>query len=656
MSEREAWGTRIGLILAAAGNAIGIGNLLRFPNQAAANGGGAFMIPYIISLLVLGIPMMWVLWAIGRYGGRHGSGNLPGIFDKMWPNPASKYIGVIGVSLPMLFVFYYSYIEAWCLGYAWFSFTGDYMNTDTVHLATYYQEFLGDAPTAAYFPGLGAAFTFMGITLVLNLFVLYRGVAKGIELLAKVAIPMLFVFCMLLIVRVFTVEGQGTVIDGLNFIWTPDFSKLTDANVWLAAAGQIFFTLSIGFGAIEVYASYVKEDDDIALTGLTTASTNEFVEVIFGSMIAIPAAAVFYGAGSIERIANSGSFAIGMISMPEILRSFPYSQFFGSIWFLLLFFAAFTSSVAVSQPVMSFFQDEFKISRGKATVWLGIIWALGVTPVILFYKYGFFTELDFWAGTLGLVVIALIEVVIFAWVFGVVSKLKELEFSNSSKIPRFFQPIVRYLSSAWRFGAVEGFSELDRGALLRIPRLVKPLIQYVIPVLLVYILVMWAKGFNPNPPPKVDVWVAEPSQFAGEVIPGNGEIAEGDQKAAQDIAATLGNLVEDNGGDGLIHASVMFSADGSLIVTEAQGSGTLASMNDPEAIATYLRGNGYQYQERNGENGSAVATEKEVPVVIRGLYMDPYVWGARGFMILITIFFAIMIFIAWKNRGSEVTA
>ena len=622
MSEREAWGTRIGLILAASGNAIGIGNLLRFPNQAAANGGGAFMIPYIISLLVLGIPMMWVLWAIGRYGGRHGSGNLPGIFDKMWPHPASKYIGVIGVALPMLFVFYYSYIEAWCLGYAWFSFTGDYMNAETVHLAAYYQEFLGDAPTAAYFPGLGAAFTFMGITLVLNLFVLYRGVAKGIELLAKVAIPLLFVFCMLLIVRVFTVEGQGTVIDGLNFIWTPDFSKLTDANVWLAAAGQIFFTLSIGFGAIEVYASYVKENDDIALTGLTTAATNEFVEVIFGSMIAIPAAAVFYGAGSIERIANSGSFAIGMISMPEILRSFPYSQFFGSIWFLLLFFAAFTSSVAVSQPVMSFFQDEFKISRGKATAWLGVIWALGVIPVVLFYKYGFFTELDFWAGTLGLVVIALIEVVIFAWIFGI----------------------------------VKGFKELDRGALLRIPRFVKPLIQYVIPVLLVYILVMWAMGFNPNPPPKVDVWVAEPSQFSGEIIPGNGDIAEDDQKAAQDIAATLGNLVEDNGGDGLIHATVLFGADGSLTVTEAQGSGTLASMNDRKAIATYLRGNGYQYQERNGENSTAITTEKEVPIIIRGLYMDPYVWGARGFMILVTIIFTIMVFIAWKNRGSEASA
>jgi hypothetical protein len=271
---------------------------------------------------------------------------------------------------------------------------------------------------------------------------------------------------------------------------------------------------------------------------------------------------------------------------------------------------------------MSFFQDEFKISRGKATAWLGVIWALGVIPVVLFYKYGFFTELDFWAGTLGLVVIALIEVVIFAWIFGI----------------------------------VKGFEELDRGALLRIPRFFKPIIQYVIPVLLVYILVMWAMGFNPNPPPKVDVWVAEPSQFSGEVIPGNGDIAEDDQKAAATVAATLGNLVEDNSGDGLIHATVMFGADGSLTVTEAQGSGTLASMNDPEAIATYLRGNGYQYQERNGENSTAITTEKEVPIIIRGLYMDPYVWGARGFMILVTIIFTIMVFIAWKNRGSEASA
>ncbi|MGH9803940.1 MAG: sodium-dependent transporter, partial [Candidatus Acidiferrales bacterium] len=159
-NEREAWGSRIGLILAAAGNAIGIGNLLRFPSQAANNGGGAFMIPYIVCLLIFGIPMMWVAWTIGRRGGRAGHGSLPGMFDQMWRSPAAKYVGVLGLALPFCFVLYYTYIEAWCLGYAWFSLTGDYLSTaqQTVHLTAYYQEFLDVAPSASYFTGLTAAF------------------------------------------------------------------------------------------------------------------------------------------------------------------------------------------------------------------------------------------------------------------------------------------------------------------------------------------------------------------------------------------------------------------------------------------------------------------------------------------------------------------
>ncbi|MCH7985003.1 MAG: sodium:calcium symporter, partial [Acidobacteria bacterium] len=112
--QREAWGTRIGLILAAAGNAIGIGNLLRFPGQAANNGGGAFMIPYLICFFLFGIPMMWVAWAIGRRGGQYNHGSLPGMFDRMWASPLAKYVGVVGLTLPFCFVLYYTYIEAWC--------------------------------------------------------------------------------------------------------------------------------------------------------------------------------------------------------------------------------------------------------------------------------------------------------------------------------------------------------------------------------------------------------------------------------------------------------------------------------------------------------------------------------------------------------------
>ena len=626
-SGREVWGTRIGLILAASGNAIGIGNLLRFPGQAANNGGGAFMIPYVVCLLIFGIPMMWVVWTIGRHGGRFGHGSLPGMFDRMWSSPVAKYVGVLGLVLPFVFVLYYTYIEAWCLGYAWFSLSGDYLSTAerVVHMSPYYQEFLGVAPTSAYFSGLTAALVFMAITLALNLVVLYRGVARGIELLAKVAIPLLFLFCVLLSIRVLTLRGEGTALDGLNFLWSPDFSKLGEPSVWLAAAGQIFFTLSIGFGSLECYASYVRENDDIALTGLSTAATNEFVEVIFGSMIAIPAAAVFFGAASIERVAASGPYSIGMISMPEILRSFPYSEFFGGIWFLLLFFAAFTSSVAVSQPVMAFFQDELKASRAKATLWLGILWTLGVIPVILFFKYGVLTELDFWAGTVGLAVVALIEVILFAWIFG--------------------------LTRSWR--------ELERGALVRVPAFFKYVIAYVTPVALAIILGAWFYGpvIQENalvPKPTVTVWMGHPEQFPGSL---QTTLVDNPSAAfAEEFEAGLRARATETREDGRLDARVQFASDGTLSVSEVTSFGSLAGRNQTEPVERFLRGRHYRYEEKPSPGARAVPVDKEVPLIITVYYTAFYIWLARGMMVAATLLFLVLIAIAWRRRATAAEA
>ncbi len=625
-NNREVWGSRIGLILAAAGNAVGIGNLLRFPGQAATNGGGAFMIPYVVCLLIFGIPMMWVAWAIGRYGGRFGHGSLPGMLDRIWPSPAAKYVGVLGLAVPYCFVLYYTYIEAWCLGYAWFSFSGDYLNTAerTVHLAAYYNEFLDVAPSASYFPGLAAAITFMGITLGLNLAVLYRGVVKGIELLAKVAMPLLFLFCILLALRTLTLSGEGTAgtaLDGINFMWTPDFSRLSEFNVWLAAAGQIFFTLSIGFGSMECYASYVRENDDIALTGLTTSATNEFVEVIFGGMIAIPAAAVFYGASEIQRVASGGVYNIGMISMPEILRSFPYTHIFGAIWFLLLFFAAFTSSVAVAQPVVAFFQDELKLSRTKAVFWLGVLWVLGAIPVILYHRYGVLNELDFWAGTLALVVVALIEVILFAWVFG--------------------------MSRGW--------AELERGALMRIPSFFRFIMAYVTPVALAIILGGWVygsviRGGALTPQPVVNVWVDHPASYKGTLE--NLRPTADDSSFADQFEQMLREQANGGRRDGQIRVRAQFTADGGLTVPEAVGLGSLEGIREPEQVARYLRGRGYVYAERPSPEKRGVPTEKDLPLIITVYYTRPYIWLARGILIFSTLLFLVLIARAWRRRGA----
>ncbi|MCB9582039.1 MAG: sodium-dependent transporter [Polyangiaceae bacterium] len=612
---RESWKSRWGLILAAAGNAVGIGNLLRFPGQAAQNGGGAFILPYLISLVIFGLPMMWVAWTIGRLGGRHGHGTLPGIFDKLTSWRGAKYLGALGVAGPLVFCFYYTYLEAWCLGYSWFSFRGTY---ETAHLRTFLAEFQGVVPSGNYFANIDTALVFLVITVALNVWVLYRGVSGGIELLAKIAMPLLLLFCVLMCVRIFTLpDAKGSVTDGLGFLWNPDFSALGKPNVWLAAAGQVFFTLSIGFGALEVYASYLGKNDDVAVTGLTTAATNEFVEIIFGSMIAIPAAAVFFGAAAIPEVASSGTFDIGMVSMPEILRATHSTTVFGTIWFLLLFFAAFTSSVAVCQPVMAFLQDEAKLKRGSAAALIGVFWLLGSLPVVFFLRYGFLDELDFWAGTLGLVVISAIEVILFAWVFGM----------------------------------DKGWAELHRGSLMTVPRVFRFILQYVTPIALIAVLTGWVysdvvMGGKLSPKPSLVSGFLNRDDFPGEFQ--HKAPKEGSPEATEHgvLKSALMGAVDASSRDLKVWAHLEMD-DSGVRVTELEGDPTFKAALPAKSLERMLNLEHYRYEVK-GKRAPAKAT-----MVLEGLYTKPYIWLARGLILGLIAMFAVMVAVVWHHRGKD---
>ena len=301
-----------------AGNAIGLGNFLRFPVKAAANGGGAFMIPYFVAFLLLGIPMMWVEWTIGRMGGAHGHGTTPGMLHLLWKKAPSKYLGALGIVIPFVIVIYYNFIESWCLGYSWFSVTGKYFgHANREAMGQFLRGFQG-VESNEFFSSLAPILIFWGITIALNFFFLYKGISKGIEILAKYGMPLLFIFGIILAIRVLTlgtpdpVPARAEHRNGMGFIWNPDFSRLGSASVWLVAAGQIFFTLSLGQGIINTYASYVREKQDITLNGLTTSSTNEFAEVILGGTIAIPVAVAFFGLAETQVIANERGLQPGL--------------------------------------------------------------------------------------------------------------------------------------------------------------------------------------------------------------------------------------------------------------------------------------------------------------------------------------------------------
>jgi len=455
---RQTWGTRIGIIMAVAGSAIGLGNFLRFPVQAASNGGGAFMIPYFISLFLLGIPLMWVEWTLGRYGGGFEHGTAPGIFHTMWEkNRFIKYFGVIGIFGPLVIFIYYTYIESWTLAYSFFALIGKYNGATTQgSMQSFLKGFQG-LEQNQYFSNIGPSYIFFLVTFLANIIVIYYGIKGGIEKLCNIALPILFLFGIIIMVRVLTLGGPDPLrrawnsLNGLAFLWNPDFSALKSAKVWLAAAGQILFTLSVGIGVILTYASYLSKGDDVVLSGLSAVSMNEFAEVIIGGSIVIPAAFVFFGPQEIATIAKSGAFNLGFVTMPLIFERLILGALFGCIWFLLLFLAGITSSVSLAQPAVAFLEDEFNITRPRAVYIFGIATFLLCQPAIFLLGRGVVNELDFWGGTFCLVLFATVEIILFAWIFGMEKAWVEIHHGADMTVPTIYKFIIKYVTPIFLF-------------------------------------------------------------------------------------------------------------------------------------------------------------------------------------------------------------
>jgi SNF family Na+-dependent transporter len=423
--------------------------------QAAQNGGGAFMIPYFIALVFLGIPLMWMEWAIGRYGGIFGHGTAPGAFHRLWEHKLAKYFGVVGIFGPLVIFVYYTYIESWILAYAFFSLTQKLFEASTTNSMLAFLRGYQGLVQNEFFSGIQVALIFFVITFFINLSIVYFGIRGGIERICRIAMPALFLFAVAIMIRVLTLgapdptQPTWTVFNGLGFLWNPDFGALWDAKVWLAATGQIFFTLSVGIGVILTYASYLTKADDVVLSGLSAAGTNEFAEIILGGSIAIPVAFAFFGPFGIVEIAQGGAFNLGFVTMPLIFQQIPLGAFFAFLWFSLLFLAGVTSSISLAQPAISFMSDEFSIDAKKAVVIFGAICFLLCLPAIFFLGNGVLDELDFWGGTFCLVLFATIEAILFAWVFGIDNAWKEIHHGAHIRVPRVFKFIIKYVTPVY---------------------------------------------------------------------------------------------------------------------------------------------------------------------------------------------------------------
>ena len=465
------WGTRVGVILAVAGSAVGLGNFLRFPAQAAAHGGGAFMIPYICALVFLALPIGWAEWAMARYGGEKGFHSGPAILGMVGRGRVARYFGILSVLIPMIVYMYYVYIEAWCLRYAWEYLIGGVQLTGTIEQqAAASATFFGEATGTNSNGVLNMSAVFWLIVVTINIVLVYRGLKGGIEKFCQIALPAMAILAVVVLVRVLTLGTPNpdmpdrNVLNGLGYLWNPDFSKLTDFDTWLAAAGQIFFSLSVGFGVILNYASYLKKKDDIALSGFTASTTNELFEVGFGGLITITAAFVFLGASGV-----GGGFGLGFQTLPVVFEQMGWAgRWIGFAWFFLLFLAAITSSISMLQPVKAFFQEALGITSGKAIALVSIVCGLGSLWVIWFSKNTVALDtMDFWVGTFCIFLLATVQIICFGWVWGLRAGAAELDAGALMRIPRPFLFIMKYIAPAYLLIVLAGFSYFNLGDKLR---------------------------------------------------------------------------------------------------------------------------------------------------------------------------------------------
>lgn len=447
----QSWGSRLGLILAMAGSAVGLGNFLRFPIQAVQNGGGAFIIPYLVSFVLLGIPLSMIEWSTGKFGGQHGFHTPPLIMQQMNKNRFWKYAGTMSLFSSVVICAYYCFIESWILSYMIHSVVGTFNGMSETEISAFFDTYL-DWKTSTSFIPYDTLISFL-ICLCLNIYILSNGISKGIERVAKITMPLLLVFGIFLVVKAFTMHAgeDGAMFDSsvaFNFLWTPDFDSLLNPKVWLAAAGQVFFTLSLGMGALQTYASYLKKDDDIALNSVTTAFTNEFTEIVLGSSIIIPIAIGYFGIDKVIELTHIGGFGLGFRTMPYLFEQWGgvLSALAGFAFFGLLFFASITSSLSIAQPCVGFMANNYDWSQKKASNVLFVILLLLSFPCIFFFSEGIFDEYDYWGATISLFVFAMLEAIAFSWVMGVDKGWNLIMDHADIKLPKFFKFVLRFIT------------------------------------------------------------------------------------------------------------------------------------------------------------------------------------------------------------------
>ncbi|NLY14739.1 MAG: sodium-dependent transporter [Gammaproteobacteria bacterium] len=355
--EREQWGSRFGFIMAAAGSAVGLGNIWRFPYITGKFGGAAFVMVYLAVVVVIGISVMLAEFAIGRNAQSDAVGSFRKLGGGLWP-----LVGWMGFFCGFVILSYYAVIAGWTLAYMFKSFGSLMQSAAAGKAGDVFGAFVSD-------PVQSIAYHIAVMAIVAG--IVYKGISGGIEKCCKVLMPALFVILLVLIVRSVTLPGAGA---GLEFYLKPDFSKLTGEAV-LAAVGQGFFSLSLGMGCMITYGSYLGKSDYLPTTAATVVFLDTSVAILAGFVI-FPAVFAF----GIEPGAGPG---LTFVTLPAVFAKMPFGMVFSFGFFLLLFIAALTSAISLLEVVVTYAIDQLKWSRTKAAIVMGTAIALLGIPSAL---------------------------------------------------------------------------------------------------------------------------------------------------------------------------------------------------------------------------------------------------------------------------------
>ena len=431
-SEKEIRGftSNLGAIVAAAGSAIGLGNIWRFPYTLGQNGGGAFLLLYVVFVILLGLPVMMSEFVIGRRSQRNTVGAFRQLGYRRW-----TFVGVLGILSAFLIYSFYSTVAGWTLNYVLLSGSGKLVGRTPDEFSKIFTMF-----TSGTAGPLTCQFVFILLTAVIVLF----GVQKGIEKSAKILMPVLLLLMLLLCVRSLTLEGAS---EGMAFLFKPDFSKLTWNSV-LSALGQAFFSLSIGMGALVTYGSYIRKEDNLFKTGLCVAGADTLIALLAG--IAIFPAVFAFGLNP-----TSGPSLVYEV-LPNVFGSMPMGPLFALLFFVLLSIAALTSTISLLEIVVLWAVEELHLSRRTATIavsllifMLGSLCTLSFGPLsgVLVSGHTFFDCLDHLTATYMMPIGALCITLFLGWCYPRAEILDELDNHGRLKAGyfRFYYFSLRYL-------------------------------------------------------------------------------------------------------------------------------------------------------------------------------------------------------------------